>query len=72
MGRVGQTTQWYMETYREGICVRKDRKEVKEDTKHEYVACGVFVKRFYFLSIYSILILDMERKERIWGVSGKG
>ena len=27
------------------------------------------MKRFYFLSIYSILIPDKKRKERIWGVT---
>jgi hypothetical protein len=30
VGRVDQTTQRYMETYREGIYVRKHRKRIKE------------------------------------------
>ena len=55
----------YMETYREGIYVRKEEKRIKEAIKNMKMWRGFFfMKCFYFFSIYTILILSMKRKDK--------
>ena len=65
-----------METYREGIYVRKEGKRIKEAIQNMW-RVGILMKRFYFLSIYAILVLNNKGKDResererlIWSIYG--